>query len=111
MWGVELVVMLAMILLNGVFAGYEIALASVSLARLEALVRENRAGAKASLMRALEINPRYVEAYVNLGRLHQQMGQMAEAIASWGRALELNPTHPLARIYLAQAAASRVDGG
>ncbi len=49
MWGVELVVMLAMILLNGVFAGYEIALASVSLARLEALVRENRAGAKASL--------------------------------------------------------------
>lgn len=49
MWGVELIVMLAMILLNGVFAGYEIALASVSLARLEALVLENRAGAKASL--------------------------------------------------------------
>jgi putative hemolysin len=48
-WGVELVVMLAMILLNGVFAGYEIALASVSLARLESLARENRAGAKASL--------------------------------------------------------------
>jgi len=38
-----------MIAFNGVFAGYEIALASVSLARLEALVRENRAGAKASL--------------------------------------------------------------
>jgi len=48
-WGVELVVMLVMIALNGVFAGYEIALASVSLARLEALLRENRAGAKASL--------------------------------------------------------------
>ena len=49
MWGIELTVMLAMIALNGVFAGYEIALASVSIARLEALVRENRAGAKASL--------------------------------------------------------------
>jgi len=48
-WGIELTVMLAMIALNGVFAGYEIALASVSVARLEALVRENRAGAKASL--------------------------------------------------------------
>lgn len=48
-WGVELAVMLAMIALNGVFAGYEIALASVSVARLEALSRENRAGSKASL--------------------------------------------------------------
>ena len=49
MWTVEIIVMLAMIGLNGLFAGYEIALASVSRARLEALVRENRAGAKASL--------------------------------------------------------------
>ncbi|MGQ9574718.1 MAG: hemolysin family protein, partial [Thermoguttaceae bacterium] len=48
-WTVELIVMLAMIAFNGVFAGYEIALASVSVARLEALARENRAGAKASL--------------------------------------------------------------
>ena len=36
MWGVEWVVVLAMILFNSVFAAYEIALASVSLARLEA---------------------------------------------------------------------------
>jgi tetratricopeptide (TPR) repeat protein len=62
-------------------------------------------------MRALELNPRYVEAYVNLGQVHRQMGHRAEAIAAWQRALELNPAHPLARIYLAQAAASRVDGG
>jgi putative hemolysin len=48
-WGIELAVMLVMIALNAVFAGYEIALASVSVARLEALARENRAGAKASL--------------------------------------------------------------
>lgn len=49
MWGIELAVMLAMIALNGVFAGYEIALASVSLARLESLAKENRVGAKAAL--------------------------------------------------------------
>jgi len=48
-WGVELTVMLAMIALNGVFAGYEIALVSASAARLESLARENRAGAKAAL--------------------------------------------------------------
>ena len=68
-------------------------------------------GAKASLTRALELNPRYVEAYVNLGQLYRRMGQLAEAIAAWERAIELDPTHPLARIYLAQAAASGVDGG
>jgi putative hemolysin len=49
MWTVELIVMLVMIGLNGIFAAYEIALASVSRARLEAMVRENRAGAKAAL--------------------------------------------------------------
>jgi len=49
------------------------------------------AGAKASLARALELNPRYVEAYVNLGQLHRRTGHLAEAIAAWERALELNP--------------------
>ena len=46
---VELIAMLAMVLFNGVFAGYEIALASISIGRLQLLVRENRAGAKAAL--------------------------------------------------------------
>ncbi len=46
MWTVELLVMLVMIGLNGIFAAYEIALASVSRARLEAMVRENRAGSR-----------------------------------------------------------------
>ena len=48
MWGVEWVVVLAMIIFNSVFAAYEIALASVSLARLQILVREKRPGAKAA---------------------------------------------------------------
>ena len=46
---VELLIMGVMVLFNGVFAGYEIALASVTIARLQVLVRENRAGAKAAL--------------------------------------------------------------
>jgi putative hemolysin len=49
MWGVELTVMLAMIAITGVFAGYEIALAAVSRARLQVLVREKRRGADAAL--------------------------------------------------------------
>ena len=45
----ELLVIVAMVAVNGVFAGYEIALTSVSLARLQQLVRENRPGAAAAL--------------------------------------------------------------
>jgi putative hemolysin len=46
---VELVVIVVMIALNGLFAAYEIALASVSQVRLQVLARENARGAKAAL--------------------------------------------------------------
>jgi len=45
----ELLVILAMIGFNSLFAAYEIALASVSIARLQVLARENHRGAKAAL--------------------------------------------------------------
>jgi putative hemolysin len=48
-WTVELIVMLAMIAVNGALAGYEIALVSVSVARLDALARSGAAGAKTAL--------------------------------------------------------------
>jgi putative hemolysin len=44
----ELIIMAAMVIFNGVFAGYEMALAAVTTARLQVLARENRAGAKAA---------------------------------------------------------------
>ncbi len=49
MWTIELVVMACMIALNGVFAAYEIALASIGLARLDTLVQERRRGAAAAM--------------------------------------------------------------
>lgn len=48
MWGIELLVMGAMIAINSVFAAYEIALASVSLARLEVMASEKKKGAAAA---------------------------------------------------------------
>jgi putative hemolysin len=48
-WGVELAVMAAMVLVNAVLAAFEIALASVSMARLQVLVREKHVGAHAAL--------------------------------------------------------------
>jgi tetratricopeptide (TPR) repeat protein len=67
------------------------------------------AGAGASLAHALELNPNYVEAHVHFGVLHRRTGRLEEAIAAWNRALALDPAHPLARIYLAQATASRAS--
>lgn len=49
MWGVDLTVMLLMIVINSIFAAYELALASVGLARLDTLAREKRHGAAAAL--------------------------------------------------------------
>ncbi len=48
MWGVEIAVMACMIAVNSVLAAYEIALASVTLARLEILAAEVRSGAVAA---------------------------------------------------------------
>jgi putative hemolysin len=46
---IEFVIVLFMVFVNAVFAAYEIALASVSVARLQALASEHRAGAVAAL--------------------------------------------------------------
>ena len=40
---------------------------------------------------------------MNLGVLHQKLGNLTKAMESWERALQLDPTHRLARIYLKQA--------
>jgi putative hemolysin len=49
MWTIELIVILVMIAFNGVFAAYEIALASVGLGRLHSLAAQRRPGAAAAL--------------------------------------------------------------
>ena len=49
MWTIELVVIFFMILFNSIFAGYEIALASVGEGRLKALATQRRRGAAAAL--------------------------------------------------------------
>jgi putative hemolysin len=48
-WAIELLVILVMIVLNGLFAAYEIALASIHASRLQVLANDRRRGAKAAL--------------------------------------------------------------
>jgi putative hemolysin len=49
MYGLEIVVVLAMVFVNAIFAAYEIALASVSVSRLQVLINDNRSGARSAL--------------------------------------------------------------
>lgn len=55
MFGLELFVVLAMVLINAFFAAYEIALASVSVTRLQVLIDDNRGGARSALHMKEEI--------------------------------------------------------
>lgn len=68
MWSLELAVMAAMVGFNGLFASYEIALATVSVARLQVLVREKRRGAAAALQmkQALESSLAAVQLGITL---------------------------------------------
>lgn len=62
---VELLVMLAMIAFNSVFAAYEIALAAVSPGRLQVMHREGRPGAKVALY--MKVNVEASLAAIQLG--------------------------------------------
>lgn len=55
MESLELLVVVLMVFVNGVFAAYEIALASVTVSRLQLLANERRAGATAALYMKQEI--------------------------------------------------------
>jgi putative hemolysin len=87
MWTAEIVVMLAMIGVNSVFAGYEIALASVTLARMERLAGENRGGAKAALhmKRNMEASLAVVQLGITL------VGAIAAAVGGAGAEENIAP--------------------
>ena len=84
---VELLIMAVMVIFNGVFAGYEIALAAVSVARLQILAQETRAGAKAALYMKenMEASLAAVQVAITL------LGAMAAAIGGAGAAESIKP--------------------
>jgi tetratricopeptide (TPR) repeat protein len=52
---------------------------------------------------ALELAPRYVEAWISLGVLHRQAGHFAQATDCQRQALRINPDHPAALLNLGSA--------
>jgi len=87
MWGIELAVMATMIGINSVFAGYEIALASVSLGRLKRLAEDRRRGAKVAVH--MKQNMEASLAVVQLGIT--LVGAIAAAVGGAGALEDLAP--------------------
>jgi len=87
MWGIELIVMAAMIGVNSLFAGYEIALASVSLSRLQRLADDGRRGASVAvyMKRNVEASLAVVQLGITL------VGAIAAAVGGAGAEENLAP--------------------
>lgn len=64
----------------------------------------DRVGAEAEYRRALELNPSFVQAHLNLGTLLEQTGRSDDALAQWQRILDvLSPDAADTREFLALA--------
>lgn len=87
MWGFELTIMAVMIGINGLFAAYEIALASVSRARLQRLADDHRGGAKVALY--MKQNMEASLAVVQLGIT--LVGAIAAAVGGAGAEEKVAP--------------------
>lgn len=86
-WFVEIVVMGVMIAINAVFAAFEIALASISLARLQRLESEKKPGASAA--RSMKQNMEASLAVVQLGIT--LVGTIAAAVGGAGAEEKIAP--------------------
>ncbi len=86
-WGFELAIMLCMIAINAVLASYEIALASVTQARLQRLEDENRPGAR--IARYMKENMEASLAVVQLGIT--LAGVLAAAVGGAGAEEQIAP--------------------
>ena len=77
---------------------------------LRALKQSDFPAAAARFQAAIDLDPRVVPAYLNLGDVHRATGQLAEAIALWERVVDIVPE----RAYLAfdrlEAAYPRLGG-
>jgi predicted O-linked N-acetylglucosamine transferase (SPINDLY family) len=66
------------------------------------------AEAKACLQRALELNPGFLPAYINLGRAFERLGDVPAAVRHWSGLLDQLPSIDAANIGLKTAALNQI---
>jgi tetratricopeptide (TPR) repeat protein len=84
--------------------------ASVLFERALRLEEEDPKAARHTYQLALELDPEMSDAYVNLGRLLHEEGEVREAMALYRHALHQNPNDPVAHYNLALALEDEGDG-
>ncbi len=81
-------------------AAYGVAAGSRFHAGIEAYERGDRDGAGAAFAAAVAANGDFVEAWVWLARVHQELGRYDDAVEAWERVLVLDPRDERARYFL-----------
>jgi protein O-GlcNAc transferase len=63
----------------------------------------NRPEAASALEKAVELQPRYADVHVSLGRLYADLGRVGESRDCFNRALAINPAYLRARVMIAKS--------
>ena len=75
------------------------------------LARMELSDAVAAFNEAIRLNPRFVEAHLELARTYLVMGRIDESIAASQEALKLQPANPEAHLVVARASLAKGDAG
>jgi TolB-like protein/DNA-binding winged helix-turn-helix (wHTH) protein/Flp pilus assembly protein TadD len=89
---------------QAVRAGPALAEAQFALGYVNWMLEWNWLAAEAGFRKAVDLDPRYVQAHVSLGHSLSQMGRHAEALAAVRRARELDPLSAMAYAMSSQVA-------
>lgn len=68
----------------------------------------NPLAAREALSRAIAINPDFLPPYINLGRAHEQAGEVPQAVAWWNRLVEKLPAVTGANVGLKTTALNQI---
>lgn len=94
-----------MVVKGSTFGMYGGTKSEAAMAYYDQAVQEHRNGdlaaAKKSYAKALKEDPKFIEAYDNLGQVHRQDGELELAIKNYEKSLELYPEGQMARQNLA----------
>ncbi|MCP4219395.1 MAG: tetratricopeptide repeat protein [bacterium] len=101
-WLISAIVLFLLFSVN--FSGYKLDRARWHYTRGAGYTRENKLGdAAAHLRKAIDINPRHVDAHIDLGVVETNLGKLEQSVYHYKKALEIWPAATIVHYNLAVA--------